>query len=190
MLSKFEEYSNSAFCLRVEVQSAMKDYWYPYVGGVALGFLLFASFLLCGKGLGGSAAIARVTAYFSHLLAPKHIENSAYFGRYFAAGKTPLNYWLVYLGAGTFFGGLFAAVIHGRFRISLDRGPDIGAHGRVVYALFGGILVGFASRLGLGCTSGQGLVGASMLSVGSWIFLLSVFLGGYVFAYIVRNGWL
>ncbi len=168
----------------------MKDYWQPYLGGVALGFLLFFSFLICGKSVGGSSFMARVAAYLAHLVAPSHTENSAYFGRYFAGSKTPLHYWLVYLGYGTFIGGLVSAFINDRFKVTVDSGPHISSGARLFTAFSGGILVGFASRLGLGCTSGQGLVGASMLSVGSWVFLFSVFLGGYALAYLVREGWL
>ncbi len=168
----------------------MKDYWQPYLGGVALGFLLFFSFLICGKSLGGSSSITRLTAYLVHLFAPAHIENSAYFGRYFAGGKNPLHYWLVYLGCGTFLGGLASSFLHNRFSVSIEKGAMITSGGRLAMAFCGGLLVGFASRLGLGCTSGQGLIGASLMSVGSWAFLFSVFLGGYAFAYIVKEGWL
>ncbi len=168
----------------------MKEYNNPYVVGMGLGFVLFASFLLCGKGLGGSAFITRIAAYISHVFAPGHIESSTYFGRYFAGGRNPLNYWLVYLGLGTFLGGIFSFLIHGRAGIKICRGPKISSKKRLVYALCGGLLVGFASRLGLGCTSGQGLTGASLLSLGSWVFLLAVFFGGYSTAYFVRKGWL
>ena len=168
----------------------MKRYMNPYIAGIALGFVLFASFLLCGKGLGGSAAWARLSAYLMHLIAPSHIENSPYFGHYFAHGKNPLYFWLVFLGIGTFLGGLVSTFIHGRSKIEVNKGPAISVKGRLVYALAGGILVGFASRLGLGCTSGQGLAGAAMLSLGSWAFLFSVFFGGYATAYFVKDGWL
>ena len=93
----------------------MKEYNNPYLVGMGLGFVLFASFLLCGRGLGGSAFITRIAAYISHVFASGHIESSTYFGRYFAGGRNPLNYWLVYLGTGTFLGGFF-------FGVSLESG--------------------------------------------------------------------
>lgn len=168
----------------------MKQYTNPYIAGIALGFVLFASFLLCGKGLGGSASLARLAAYLIHLVAPNHINSSEYFGHYFAHGKNPLNFWLVYMGIGTLLGGLYSTFIHGRSRLEVNKGPGISVKGRLIYALAGGILVGFASRLGLGCTSGQGLTGSAMLSLGSWTFLFAVFLGGYATAYFVKDGWL
>jgi hypothetical protein len=40
-----------------------------------------------------------------------------------------------------------------------------------------------------GCTSGQALSGGALMSVGSWIFMLCVFAGGYAVAYFVRRQW-
>ena len=163
---------------------------HPYLAGIALGTVLFAAFFLSGRGLGGSAFYARLTAYLYHAVAPDHVSHSSYFGHYFAHGKNPLHFWLVYLGVGTFLGGLAASFIHGRTALRVEKGPSISVQGRLIYALAGGILVGFASRLGLGCTSGQGLSGTALLSLGSWIFLFSVFFGGYAAAYFVKDGWL
>ena len=46
------------------------------------------------------------------------------------------------------------------------------------WLLVGGLLVGFGTRLGSGCTSGHGISGALQLSVGSWIALAAFFAGG------------
>ncbi len=56
--------------------------------------------------------------------------------------------------------------------------------------LLGGVLVGYAARLGRGCTSGQCLVGGAELSVGSWAFMFSIFIGGFAVAYFVRRQWI
>ena len=34
-----------------------EQYWNPYLGGVLLGLVLFASFFLAGSGLGGSGGV-------------------------------------------------------------------------------------------------------------------------------------
>jgi hypothetical protein len=49
--------------------------------------------------------------------------------------------------------------------------------------------MGLAARAARGCTSGQALSGGAVLSVGAWIFMLSVFGGGYAFAWFVRRQW-
>ena len=59
----------------------------------------------------------------------------------------------------------------------------------LLLALGGGILVGYASSLASGCTSGQALTGGALLANGSIVFMLCVFAGGYAAAYFVRRQW-
>jgi uncharacterized membrane protein YedE/YeeE len=60
---------------------------------------------------------------------------------------------------------------------------------RMLLALAGGVITGFASRLANGCTSGQALSGSAVLLTGSLLFLISVFAGGYAAAWFVRRQW-
>ena len=72
-----------------------------------------------------------------------------------------------------------------------ERGPNItNSRSRLVLALVGGVISGFAARLARGCTSGQGLVGGAELSVGAWAFLICVFIGGWLAAWFVRKQWI
>jgi hypothetical protein len=58
-----------------------------------------------------------------------------------------------------------------------------------MFALAGGILVGYAAQIARGCTSGQALSGGAVLSVGSWAFMFSVFGGAYALAWFIRKLW-
>jgi hypothetical protein len=49
--------------------------------------------------------------------------------------------------------------------------------------------MGVGARLARGCTSGQGLTGGSLLSVGSWIFIAAAFAAAYLVAPLVRREW-
>ena len=86
-------------------------------------------------------------------------------------------------------GGLLSAVLARRIDISIERGKAFGAWRRVALAVGGGILVGYASALASGCTSGQALSGGALLANGSIVFMLCVFGGGYAAAYFVRKQW-
>lgn len=168
-----------------------KSYWSPYVAGFGLGLTLLASFWLLGTGLGASATVARVAAWAEHLILPGHVEASGYFGKWFSEGSAHvLKYYLVFMGIGVFLGGLFSAKNAGRVDSSVERGPRISARGRLWLALAGGILVGFASRLARGCTSGQALTGTAMLFTGSVLFLVFMFVGAYAAGVFVRRQWL
>jgi len=163
-----------------------KEYLNPYIAGILLGLTLFASFLLLGAGLGASGGIARVAAHVEGVLANDHTLASEYFGKW---GDNPLRYYLVFMLVGTFLGGLFSAVWANRVEINVERGNACPPRNRLIFALVGGIIAGFASRLAQGCTSGQALTGTALLLTGSVVFLICVFAGGYAAAYFVRGQW-
>jgi hypothetical protein len=91
--------------------------------------------------------------------------------------------------AGTFLGGLFSAILARRIHWTTERGAAFGSGARLGLALAGGVLVGYASRLANGCTSGQALSGGSLLLSGSLVFMMCVFAGGYAAAWFVRRQW-
>jgi len=163
-----------------------KPYMNPYLAGVLLGLTLLASFLILGAGLGASAGIARVGAFAESCVAAEHVLSSKYFGGW---GTQPLRYYLVFMLAGTFLGGLLSALLANRISLGIERGRAASAGLRAGLALAGGIIVGYASRLAQGCTSGQALTGGAMLLSGSLLFVCCVFAGGYATAWFVRRQW-
>lgn len=166
-----------------------KPLWDPYVAGVALGLVLLATFLVFGRGLGASGGVMRVTAWIAHAVSPAWVEANGHVGSYFAGGAKWWDDWLVFEIVGVALGGLAAALTSGRFRIGVDRGPRITDRTRLVFALLGGLLVGFGARLAMGCTSGHALSGGATMALGSWAFMFSVFGGAYALAYFVRRLW-
>jgi len=158
----------------------------PYLAGVLLGLTLMASYLILGAGLGASGALARLGAVLEHAVLPARAEASAYFGPWF---PDPLSYYLVFMLAGVFVGGLVSAASGGRLRLLVERGPNASRLRRLTLALLGGVLAGFASRLAQGCTSGQGLSGGAMLLTGSFVFMGCLFATGYLTAWIFRRQW-
>lgn len=169
-----------------KTQTDKKSFMNPYLAGVFLGLTLLAAFLILGAGLGASAGIARVAAFCEMCILPGHTMSTEYFGRW---GENPLSYYLVFMFIGVLLGGAISSLFSRRVVIKVERGSACTARRRLVYALIGGILVGFASRLASGCTSGQALTGTALLLTGSFVFLIFVFAGGYAAAYFVRRQW-
>lgn len=163
-----------------------QPYWNPYLAGVLLGLVLLASFVILGAGLGASGGIARIGASLSVCVATSHTLGSEYFGKW---GAKPLNYYLVFMFVGTFVGALFSALLANRAHIQVERGAAASRGRRLAYALAGGVIVGFASRLAQGCTSGQALSGGALLLTGSLVFMVCLFAGGYATAWFVRRQW-
>ena len=166
----------------------MKPYWHPYVAGIGLGLTLLLSFVVLGAGLGASGGIARIAAAAAHGIAPAAVEQNSYLSEWFATGSA-LRYYLVFMLAGVFAGGLLSAAPAGRIAPGIERGPRATPGLRLTLALAGGVLAGFASRLAMGCTSGQALTGGSLLQAGSWAFLGATFASGFAVAPLVRKEW-
>lgn len=165
-----------------------EKFWNPYLAGVALGLVLLASFLVMGHGLGASGTANRLGVAALDAVAPAHVATNRYLAEGIAGGH-PLDHWLVFEVLGVFLGGAVAAFLAGRSRRGVLKGPRIGSWTRLGFAFGGGILMGMAARLARGCTSGQALSGGALLSVGSWVFMFSVFAGGYALARVVRRQW-
>jgi uncharacterized membrane protein YedE/YeeE len=102
----------------------------------------------------------------------------------------PLKDWLVFEVLGVFIGGFISGKLANRVRGKVEKGPKISNRNRLFFAFIGGGLMAVGAKLARGCTSGQALTGGALLNLGSWAFMMSVFIGGYAFAYIMRRQWL
>ena len=164
--------------------------WNPYVAGFALGLVVLLTYVFMGWGIGASAAATRVSVAIAHIFAPVAIENNGYFSQYFVEGLSIFDNWMIFEAFGVLLGGVIGAYTAGRMRVGeVERGPNVTIAKRFFFALLGGIIMGFAARLGRGCTSGQALTGGSVFAVGSWLYMIFVFVGGYIAAPFVRRVW-
>ncbi|MBI4953830.1 MAG: YeeE/YedE family protein [Myxococcales bacterium] len=170
-------------------ESPERPHWNPYVAGFALGVVLLATFLVMGRGLGASGAMARATARAVETVAPTWVHENGALGSYFANGARWWDDWLVFEVVGVALGGLAAGLTSRRFRLKVEGGPRIKPTSRLAFAFAGGLISGFGARLALGCTSGQALTGGATLALGSWAFMFAVFGGAYGVAYFVRRLW-
>jgi uncharacterized membrane protein YedE/YeeE len=160
----------------------------PYVAGTALGLVLLAAFVITGRGLGASGAFATTAAGAVAAASPTRAAANPYFARYLT-GDGPWHEWLLFEIAGVVIGGFLSALIAGRLRAAIERGPRIGRGSRLATAFFGGSAMGIGAVLARGCTSGLALTGGALLSVGSWLFMMAAFAGAYLFAPIVKRAW-
>ena len=170
----------------------MKVYtrWPPVPAGILIGISMLLAFVVAGRGIGASGAMTRFVAWLQHGLFPAATEQSAYFGAYFADGAHPLNDYVVVLVLGLLVGSFVAAWLSGELRVEVLRGPRSSIAYRLVLGLLGGVMAGFAARLARGCTSGQALVGGAELSLGAWVFMICIFVGGWMAAWFVRKQWI
>ncbi|RKG29894.1 YeeE/YedE family protein [Acinetobacter tianfuensis] len=88
--------------------------------------------------------------------------------------KTPALWFLAGLVITPFIYGLFVQ-------------PEVVLNASPLMMIIAGLLVGFGTRLGSGCTSGHGICGISRLSKRSMIATISFMFAGFVTVYAVRH---
>lgn len=164
-------------------------YWNPYIVGVGIGLVIILSFLVTGRGLGAVGAFNGILATVVHGIAPEYALSNPVYSGYVAGVDHPLKDWVVIEIAGVCLGGLLSGVVSRRFKFEVIKGPRISNVGRLLLAFSGGLLMAIAAKFTRGCTSGLALSGGSVLSPGAWVFMFSVFIGGYSIAFLMRKAW-
>ena len=163
-----------------------KPYTNPYLAGVGIGLVLLAAFVLVGRGLGASGAFSSVVANGVRAVAPAHGANNAFYDAY---AQPLMRDWLVLEVVGIVLGGLTSAVLARRLSWTVERGAGITNRTRLFFAFGGGAIMGLGAKLARGCTSGLGITGGALLSVGSWLFIAAAFAAAYAVAWLARREW-
>jgi hypothetical protein len=156
--------------------------WPPLIGGAVLGALIMISFLVASRPLGASRAYISCAAIIENVFSPEHVSNTLYFTRY-----GPEFEWTIMVVLGIVAGAFASSRLSGDFKVSYlspEWRARFGESRRLksVFALTGGILLGFGARLAGGCTSGQALSGTLQLAVSGLVFFAMFFAGGVVIA--------
>jgi hypothetical protein len=148
------------------------------------------AFFFSGRGLGASGAVKSVVVSAVDIVAPEHTANSEYYSKYVGEGKAPMKSWLVFEMIGVLVGGFLSGALSGRLNWKIEHFPGITANRRLIFAAMGGILFGFGSQLGRGCTSGSALSGMASLSVAGFVSMMAIFGTAFVLAYFFRKNWI
>lgn len=166
-------------------------YLNPYLGGVLLGLVLLAANFVAGRGLGASGALKSTVVTITGTVAPEHVESAEFYKEYKTEHEGhPMKSWLVFQMAGVIVGGFISGALAGRLKLKVEHSPKITSRRRLIFALAGGILFGFGSQMGRGCTSGSALSGMAVLSLGGIITMAAIFGTGYALAYFFRKNWI
>lgn len=168
-----------------------RKYINPYLGGVLLGLVLLAAYFISGRGLGASGALKSAVVSTVNTVAPAHAENTTFYQEYNESHKDgPLKSWLVFEMLGVIVGGFLSGAVAGRLKLKVEHSPKITSKRRLLFALAGGILFGFGSQMGRGCTSGSALSGMAVLSFGGIITMAAIFGTAFALAYFFRKNWI
>ena len=164
-------------------------YWNPYVVGAGIGTLIILSFVITGRGLGALGAFSTFVSSIINGIAPDHAQANPLYSSYLSENSSVLKDWVVVEIIGVCLGGLISGLLSGRFKFEVIKGPNITSRNRLILAFGGGMIMAYAAKITRGCTSGLALSGGSVLSLGAWLFMLSVFVGGYSIAFLIKKVW-
>ena len=164
------------------------NFWSPYIAGIGLGLTLLATFYIAGWGLGASSAFSLLTGVGLKDVSPGYAGTLKYFSGYLNV-ESPLMNWVLFEVGGLFLGALAASLISGTFKFRFDKAAHMKTRTRFLTAFGGGVLIGFASRLARGCTSGVALSGGAQLAISGWIFVIAMFISGFIIAAFFRRLW-
>ncbi|MCF8226746.1 MAG: YeeE/YedE family protein [Bacteroidales bacterium] len=163
----------------------------PYLGGVLLGLVLIAANFISGRGLGASGAAKSAVVATVETMAPTHTENAAFYSEYNESHPNgPLKSWLVFQMLGLIVGAFLSGIIFRRLTFKVEHSPKITSKRRIILAIIGGVLFGFGSQLGRGCTSGSALSGMAVLSYGGFLSMAFIFGTAFALAYFFRKNWI
>ncbi len=163
------------------------SFWSPYLAGVGIGLTLLASFVIAGQGLGASRAFCVVAGTGLKSALPGYTATLAYLSKYLEL--SPFRDWTVVEVSGVLIGAFLGSLLSRGFRLRVDKAESMSIRIRVLTAFGGGVILGFASRLARGCTSGVALTGGSQLALSGWVFVVAMFVSGFLFAAVFRRLW-
>jgi uncharacterized protein len=157
--------------------------WSPYVSGGIIGLLQVPAFILIGTALGASSSYVTVGAQLASL-ADASVAELDYAARHLWGAK---NWWQVAMIGGIALGAFISARLSGSIRGAVSpiwsratggasRGP------RFAMAFGGGFLMLLGARIADGCTSGHGISGLAQMSLGSFVAVTAMFVGGILTA--------
>ena len=163
----------------------------PYLGGVLLGLVLIAANFVSGRGLGASGAAKSAVVATVNNVTPGHAEKALFFKEYNESHPDgPMKAWLVFQMLGVIVGAFLSGAIFKRLKFKVEHSPKITSRKRILLAILGGILFGFGSQLGRGCTSGSALSGMGILSLGGFISMAFIFGTAFALAWFLRKNWI
>ena len=152
--------------------------WNPILCGVGVGVLQLPCIFILGNTLGSSSAYTALMGQWVRCLSD---ENKNIFCHF----KAQLNRWwqVLYIMTAAI-GSYFSCIsVVGWDKWKLDTYNGVSE----IDAFVGGFIMLFGARLAKGCTSGHGLSGTALMTIGSFLGVAAMFLGGWLLVLVYTN---
>jgi uncharacterized membrane protein YedE/YeeE len=148
--------------------------------GAALGAVTLALVFVGNRRLGVSSGFEDVCSL---------VVDQPYLRRHALTANRP---WRLAFVVGLVLGGFLSAVLSGGWAPiwtlgMFDQGIGLGRVGKMVWMFAGGLLVGFGTRLGNGCTSGHGIFGLANFELPSFVATVTFLATGMFTTHLIYN---
>ncbi|MGM0652120.1 MAG: YeeE/YedE family protein [Bacillota bacterium] len=150
--------------------------WSYTLGAVALSIVSILTFYFWGRPPGVSSGLTHLAGWLSCQLG--FLQCDWYYFReliYHESARIYLEHPLLYLAAAFVAGSSFASLLHGEFKVRPVKSGKF-----IISALVGGTLLGYSSRVAMGCNFGGFWGGLGSFSLHAWVFGLFILIGAYI----------
>lgn len=170
------------------------EIWPWYVSGPAVGLFVLAFLFFKNRSLGASSTYQAVIEAAQGKGDPQNLD---WGGKSSRADlpvdpRDPSPRWRLWFLLGLFIGGVFGFLGHGAGTGTAELPGfteffKLGISGQLGVLFFGGILIGFGTRMSGGCTSGHAITGISNLQKPSFFATCVFFAVGMAFSFGLRG---
>ncbi len=150
--------------------------WSYALGAVALSIISVLTFYIWGSPPGVTSGLTHLAGWLS--CQAGFLQCDWYYFEeliYYESTRVYLEHPLLYLAAAFVAGSFFASLLHGEFKIR-----PVKSYKYMVSALAGGTMLGYSSRVAMGCNFGGFWSGLGSFSLHAWVFGLFILVGAYI----------
>lgn len=165
------------FSMKAIYTKVFKNVWPYWLGGIALAVLNIGYFYLSGKAW-------RITTGFTYWGAwgfewiggnPRDWTYFQYGSKFEGINQYFFSNDLSLMNIGIILGALLAVLLAGQFKFKKIKTPK-----QAIAALLGGVIMGYSTRIALGCNIGAFYSAIGSLSVSGYVYGLFVFVGAWL----------
>ncbi|MBM3469084.1 MAG: lipocalin [Alphaproteobacteria bacterium] len=158
--------------------------WSPYFAGIIIGSLQIPVFIYMKSSLGTSSSFGAVACFFNSLWSSSSQSQTC-----LPTFKPLLQIGIV---VGIFLGAYISSTLSNTRRSSISPVWPILLNSQSVFkrfmlAFLGGFFLLFGARIANGCTSGNGISGLALLSIGSYVVITSMFVSGMIVSFFYKK---
>ncbi len=150
--------------------------WSYALGAVALSIISILTFYFWGRPPGVTSGLTHMAGWLS--CQAGFLQCDWYYFQkliFYESTRVYLEHPLLYLAVAFVAGSLFASLLHCEFKVRPVKSSKF-----IISALVGGTLLGYSSRIAMGCNFGGFWSGLASFSLHAWVFGLFILIGAYI----------